>query len=171
MKRHIALGARIKAAMKAAGFQTAKAFCKQYHIPYLTFAQHAQGRRYPSEDFLVIYRDAFGVSIDWLKTGEGNPLTTQKKNAKTAKILKFSSKAIEKRLQIGQLLHASLDIELFTEILKRLLMENDKIKPKEAARIAKAAAFIYNDIITLNENQATKIKMVKIAAKTFLQHT
>jgi len=40
-----------------------------------------------------------------------------------------------------------------------------------AALISKATAFIYSDIATLNENQETKLKMVKIAVQTFLRQT
>ncbi len=171
MKRDHALGARIKAAMKAAGFKTAKEFCEKYDIPYLTFAQHTQGRRHPTSDFLKLYSEAFGVTIQWLETGEGNPLSTAKKSAKTTKLLKLSSEEIDKRLQIDQHLHAALDIEILTEIVKQLLVQNNRIKAKDAEPIAKATAFIYNDIATLKEDQETKIKMVKVAVKTFLRHT
>jgi len=170
MKRDHALGARIKAAMKAAGFKTAKEFCEKYDIPYLTFAQHTQGRRHPNHEFLTLYSKAFGVTGQWLETGEGNPLASAKKSAKSEKIIKLSSTEIDKRLQINQLLHTALDTELLTEIIKQLLVENNRIKAKEAELIAKATAFIYNDIATLPEDNETKIKMVKVAVKTFLRH-
>ena len=96
----------------------------------------------------------------WLETGEGNSLFSSKKSAKTSKLLKLSSEEIDKRLQINQLLHAALDTELLTEIIKHLLVEDNRIKAKEAELIAKATAFIYNDIATLSEDQATKIKMI-----------
>jgi len=171
MKKNHALGARIKAAMKAARFKTAKEFCKKYHIPYLTFAQHTQGRRHPTQDFLTLYSKAFGVTIQWLETGEGNPLLNAKQSAKTAKVLKLSAEEINKRLQIDQLLHSALDTELLTEIIKQLLVENNRIKVKKAEMTAKATAFIYNDIATLQESQETKIKMIQIAVKTFLRQT
>ncbi len=169
MKKNHALGARIKAAMKAARFKTAKEFCEQYSIPYLTFAQHTQGRRHPTQDFLKLYSKAFGVTIQWLKTGEGNPLSTAKPFAKTTKILKLSAEEINKRLQIDQLLHAALDTELLAEIVKQLLVQNNRVKAKEAELVAKATAFIYNDIATLQESQEIKIKMIKIAVNTFLR--
>lgn len=168
MKRNQALGARIKAAMKAAGFKTAKEFCEKYDIPYLTFAQHTQGRRHPTSDFLKLYSEAFGVTAHWIETGEGSPLSNQKK---AKQVLKLSQKEIDKRLQINQLLHTALDTELLTEIIKQLLVENNIMKAKDAELIAKGTAFIYNDITTLKEEQETKFKMAKIAAQTFLRQT
>jgi hypothetical protein len=168
-KNDRALGARIKVAMKAVGFKTAKEFCEKHNIPYLTFAQHTQGRRHPSQDFLALYSKVFGVNTHWLETGTGNPLATSKKPTKSAKIIKLSSKEIDKRLQIDQLTYKALDTTILAEIFKCLFLDKFSIKPKEAESMAKAAAFIYNDIVTLPEEQNTKIKMVQAAVRTFLR--
>ena len=57
-------------------------------------------------------------------------LFTSKKSAHVVKILKLSSKDISRHLQIDQLLYSALDTEFFTEILKQLLVENNRVKEK-----------------------------------------
>src|SRR3989338_877800 len=95
MKRDYALGARIKAAMKAAGFATAGEFCKKHNVPYLTFAQHIQGRRNPAPDFLKLYSKTFGVKAQWIETGEGHPLNNHKQS-KNKKIKEVFSHEMNK---------------------------------------------------------------------------
>lgn len=169
MKRDYALGARIKASMKAAGFNTAKEFCEQYQVPYLTLAQHIQGRRHPATEFLEKYSKAFGVSPEWLETGEGNPFMTAKKASKD---LQQSAQALmDKQLEINSRLHTALDIPLLTEIIQKLLIDSHSIKAKEAEHLAKAVSCIYNDIISLPEDQEIKIKMAGVAVSTFIRHS
>ncbi|MCW5588111.1 MAG: hypothetical protein KIT27_00475 [Legionellales bacterium] len=169
MKRDHALGARIKAAMKAAGFKTAKEFCEQYDIPYLTFAQHTQGRRHPTSDFLKLYSEAFGVTAHWIETGEGSPLSKANQK-KTKEILKLSEKEIDKRLKINELLQTALDTSLLSKILQQLFSKKFQLKSKDAEKLAKAAAYIYSDISSMDEDQSTKEKLVQVAVNTFLKN-
>lgn len=167
MKRNYALGARIKAAMKAAGFKTAREFCEKYNIPYLTFAQHTQGRRHPTPNFLKLYSKTFGITTHWIETGEGSPLSNQKK---AKQVLKLSQNEIDKRLKIDAFLQTTLDIALLTKILEQLLGTQFKIKAKESEKLAKATSYIYNDISNMDEDPATKEKLVKVAVNTFLKN-
>src|SRR5438128_2280233 len=69
----IRLGARLRAARKAAGFNTSKAFLKKHKVPASTYSQHESGARIPDDTILEFYGKTFGVNIDWLKTGKGQP--------------------------------------------------------------------------------------------------
>lgn len=165
-----ALGARLKAAMKAASYSSAKEFCETIKIPYLTFAQHAQGRRHPTAELLKLYSDALGVTVQWLETGEGNPLANRKQSTKSAKIVKLTSSEINKRFRLEQLLHVALDTSLLKEIIKKLLSAKFALDQKEAEKLAKAISLIYNDISSMKEDDNTKQKMIQVAVNTFLQN-
>ncbi len=168
MYRNYALGARIKAAMKATGFKTAKEFCEKHNIHYLTFAQHVQGRRQPNTEFLSLYANVFGVTSSWLETGEGNPFSHPKK---TKQLLKISQTEIDKRLAMNKLMHNSLDIELLTKILKQVLSAcNIKTKTSRPEQLAKAISYIYSDISEMSDNNATKEKLIKVALNTFFRN-
>lgn len=166
MKRNYAIGARIKVAMKTAGYKTAKAFCEQHKIPYLTFAQHIQGRRHPTQSSLDRYSKLFGVSKHWLKTGEGNPLNN---GDNSDNLIQLTSDEIDKRLQIDELTKTSLDTTLLSEILKEILIQGYNMKAKEANAVSKATTYIYNDIVNREESHETQQKLIAIAVKTFLQ--
>jgi transcriptional regulator with XRE-family HTH domain len=67
------LGARLRAARKAAGFNTSKSFLKKYKIPASTYSQHESGARIPNEETLKFYSNILEVNFTWLKAGKGQP--------------------------------------------------------------------------------------------------
>src|SRR3990167_782285 len=160
MKRDYALGARIKAAMKAAGFATAKEFCEKYHVPYLTFAQHIQGRRLPAPNFLKLYCKSFGVTAQWLETGEGNPMT-HNKGSRNKKIEDAFAHEINK-CQTDLILNP----ELLTAILEEVIKLKIKYKLNEK-KCASIATNLYAQIIKTTHEKSLQKNMVSTFIKTY----
>lgn len=160
MKKDYALGARIKAAMKAAGFATAKEFCEKHNIPYLTFAQHVQGRRMPTTDFLKLYSKSFGVTTQWLQSGEGHPITHNKRS-KNKKIKDAFAHEISKH-QTELLLNSAL----LTTILEAVI----KLKLKYTLNEKKCADIttnLYTQIIKTTDEKSLQKNMVSTFIKTY----
>lgn len=160
MKRNYALGARIKASMKAAGFATAKEFCEKFNVPYLTFAQHTQGRRHPTPDFLKLYGKAFGVTAIWLETGEGSPLSSQKQT---------KNKKIEAALE-HEINKIQTDVMLNPDLLTKILEEVIKLKIKyelSEKKCADITANLYTQIIKTTGEKTLQKNMVSTFIKTY----
>ncbi|MDP1574335.1 MAG: helix-turn-helix transcriptional regulator [Coxiellaceae bacterium] len=160
MKKDYALGARIKAAMKAAGFATAKEFCEKYSIPYLTFAQHVRGRRTPTTSFLQLYSKSFGVTEKWLVTGEGHP-TANHKGSKNKKIEDAFAHEISKY---------QTDLMLNSELLTTILEEVIKLKLKyklDEKKCADIATNLYTQIIKTSNEKSLQKNMVSTFIKTY----
>lgn len=160
MKRNYALGARIKAAMKAAGFATAREFCEKFNVPYLTFAQHTQGRRHPTPDFLKLYSKAFGVAGSWIETGEGSPLSTQKQT---------KHKKIETALE-HEVNKIQTDVIINSELLTKILEEVIKLKIKYKLNEKKCADIttnLYTEIIKTSSEKVLQKNMVATFIKTY----
>lgn len=167
--RDYALGARIKAAMKIAGYKTAKTFCEEHDIPYLTFSQHVQGRRKPTHEFLEKYSQLFSIPKQWLLTGETTDLDNEKY---TEQLLTLASENLDRSKSMSgdsQLTH-DIDNTLLTDILALMLKNKYSIEENKAHRLSKAASFIYSDIMQTNEDTDTRLKMVKPAVMAFLRH-
>src|SRR5579862_6047010 len=77
------LGARLRAARKAAGFKTSKEFLKKHKVPASTYSQHESGARNPDDHALKFYSKVFRVNFNWLKSGKGNPYTNNNINKNT----------------------------------------------------------------------------------------
>src|SRR5579872_7461018 len=73
MQDIIRIGARLRAARKAAGFKTAKSFLKKHKFPASTFSQHESGARIPDDKMLAFYSNVFKVNFAWLKNGKRHP--------------------------------------------------------------------------------------------------
>ncbi|MCD6040019.1 MAG: Helix-turn-helix domain [Gammaproteobacteria bacterium] len=89
------LGARLRAARKAAGFKTAKAFLKKHHVPASTYSQHESGARTPDDQALKFYAKVFEVDFNWLKKGKGQPfkkITAFKKETLAEESIELSRK-------------------------------------------------------------------------------
>lgn len=160
MKRDHALGARIKASMKAAGFTTAREFCEKFNVPYLTFAQHIQGRRHPTPNFLKLYSKAFAVTAQWLETGEGHPLTNHKQS-KNKKIEEAFNHEINK---------FQTDLMLNPELLTAILEEVIKLKIKYRLNEKKCAYIVtnlYTQIIKMTHEKSLQKNMVSAFIKTY----
>lgn len=160
MKRNYALGARIKASMKASGFATAKEFCEKYDVPYLTFAQHTQGRRHPTSDFLKLYSKAFGVAATWLETGEGHPMGNHKqsKNKKVKGALEYEMNKLQT--------DATLNPELLTAILEEVIKLKVKYHLSEK-KCAHIATNLYIQIIKITHEKILQKNMVSTFIKTY----
>lgn len=61
---------RLKLARKLAGYSSATEAATALGIPYQTYAAHENGRRDPKNS-VTIYSRRFGVTTDWLLTGQG----------------------------------------------------------------------------------------------------
>ncbi len=131
----IRLGARIRAARKAAGFKTAKAFLKKHKVPASTYSQHESGARTPDEEGLRFYTKVFDVDFDWLKTGKGQPFrkaTSFKKEALTEESL-----VLRRTDRINE--------ELLAKILAQSIRDYaQKISSKVIQSIAEESAEAYN---------------------------
>ena len=160
MKRNYAFGARIKASMKAAGFATAKEFCEKFNIPYLTFAQHIQGRRHPTPDLLKLYSKSFGVTEQWLETGEGHPLSNdqQSENKKIEDALEHEINKIQT--------DAILSPELLTSILEEVIRLKVKYQLSEK-KCAYITTNLYTQIIKTTSEKGLQKNMVSTFIKTY----
>lgn len=131
----VRLGARIRAARKAAGFKTAKEFLKKYNVPASTYSQHESGARIPDDEGLKFYTKVFDVNFDWLKTGKGQPFK---------KITPFQKESLaEESVQLIRANH--INEELLTRILTQIIKTHTvKLSFKSIQSIAKKSAETYN---------------------------
>jgi transcriptional regulator with XRE-family HTH domain len=164
-KRDYALGARIKTALKAAGYKTAKEFCEQHSIHYLTFSQHIQGRRKPTPEFLKLYSKLFRVNLDWLETGEGDPLST----GRTSQSQKKQHEAMLKK-EFTKLISLSRSSEISVDLLSLLLekvlplIKKYKINEKKASGLI---ATMYTEITKTTNDKKLQLSMVPAFIKTY----
>jgi SOS-response transcriptional repressor LexA len=68
---------RLRAAWKAAGYNSAADVAKRTNIPYSTFAGHSNGSAGIPVEALKRYADVFRVNIEWLMTGRGRMMREQ----------------------------------------------------------------------------------------------
>jgi len=110
----IRLGARLRAARKAAGFKTSKAFIKKNKVPASTYSQHESGARIPDDESLKFYSKIFLVDFQWLKEGKGLPYT---------KVTTSSDKYVleDELLDLNQFKHSFIDQNLLTSILNEII--------------------------------------------------
>lgn len=69
MEIDIAISARLKAARKFKGYQTASSFARQQNFPITTYLQHESGKRSISVDVLKKYAAILDVNPIWLFFG------------------------------------------------------------------------------------------------------
>lgn len=65
------LGRRLTQVREAAGFKTRKELAATLEMNAETLGGYERGTSIPDHAFLKLYKDRFGISIDWLVTGEG----------------------------------------------------------------------------------------------------
>lgn len=153
----IRLGARLRAARKAAGFKTSKAFLNKYNIPASTYSQHESGSRIPDDETLKYYSKLFDVNFDWLKSGMGNPFSTSipsKKNIISEELLDIK-KTKEKKDKLF------IDQKIFTKILESIIdtqLQSKKNKPNPSI-IVKDTFEIYSKV--MNSNKLSQLKIIK----------
>jgi transcriptional regulator with XRE-family HTH domain len=138
MINQIRLGARLRAARKAAGFKTSKDLSKKHKVPESTYSQHESGARQPNDETLKVYGQIFGVNFKWLKTGEGQPysITTKAKRNIIAEEL-IELKPINPR-------EPKINQKLLNEILQELFKSSHLNIPSSSIdKISKAASKAY----------------------------
>ena len=148
--------------MKSAGYKSAKEFSEKYTIPYLTFSQHAQGRRHPPDATLKLYSKAFKVSFLWLKTGEGNPLEPSAPTKKNQEKESFIEKTLAADLHKLQIVNTELLTYILEEVSK--LKSKHKITEKKCALIA---AHLYNEAVKASEKKESQNDIIRAAIKTY----
>jgi transcriptional regulator with XRE-family HTH domain len=152
----IRLGARLRAARKAAGFKTSKSFLKKSKIPASTYSQHESGARIPDDDTLKFYSKLFTVNFDWLKNGKGLPYTqiAPKNNTLEEELLnleEFKS-------------NTAINHAVFTTILRETISNHaSSIPTKIIKKIADDTLKLYAGTMLLdtsNKNHAKKLKSI-----------
>ncbi len=132
----IRLGARLRAARKAAGFKTAKAFLKKHKVPASTYSQHESGARTPDEENLKFYANVFDVDFKWLETGKGQPFKTITSLKKEI----LSEEFVHLR-RAGSINEKDL-AKILTQVIKTHTV---KLSPKAIQSIAEETAETYNN--------------------------
>ena len=156
MQDNLRIGTRIRAARKAAGFQTAKSFLKKYKFPASTFSQHESGARVPDDETLEYYSKLFEVNLNWLKTGKGLPHAKPTSNQK--KILG------EELINITKPAPTQFNEELLAKILTRLLILQDaKISAKAIKLLSKQAGKMYQKITSTSTSAKMQLNLLKAA--------
>ena len=87
------LGARIAALRRQAGFSQAELAAK-LRISASAVGMYEQGRREPSADLLVAMAEVFGVSVDYLLTG--NPRSERELQTADRTVLSFMAELEQK---------------------------------------------------------------------------
>ena len=149
----VRLGARLRAARKAAGFKTSKAFLKKHKIPASTYSQHESGARMPDEETLTFYSKVFEVSLDWLSQGKGSPFSkpsNAKKNAIEEELLDLSILKNKKNYSLY------INQELLTVILSEIISFNEA-KPSLSVSVKDALEIYVNVMSSTNTKEARMI--------------
>lgn len=154
------MAGRIKAAMKAAGFKTAKQFCEAHDVHYLTFAQHVQGRRSPTKHFLTLYSRAFNVSKDWLVTGEGDPLGGDVDDKQQS----IQSEETSEPTRCA----SQLNIPILGKIIHQLLEKKYCVVDDTPKQFAVAAASVYKSVANINETEEIINKIIGAAVEAII---
>lgn len=161
------IGERLLAARKAAGYNTALAFCEKFQFTRSTYSQHEAGKRYPKDNILASYAEKLGVNFDWLKTGQGEPLAFGK----------MKNVEIEKNLQQGELVEElinkrfainSLDEELLAELLEKTI-DKGKAYNLNSKQVAQAATGLYNSLKRSGTTPENRVEMITLALNTYFE--
>lgn len=78
-------------------------FAKKAGIPHSTFFGYVNGRM-PAPEHLVRIRDTFGVNINWLLTGAGEPYSPEEEGTAGEPISLYGT--VEEQIDSGELLQA-----------------------------------------------------------------
>lgn len=169
------IGARLKAARKAAGYRSATAFAGKRDIPMSTYSQHEGGKRSMNAEALMYYAEQLGIQAGWLLSGQGTPFQADtkdvvRKSQLVNKVLDEESGLINtqssKEQQLGPIVEpiTTVDMHLFKEILVRLLVlhseEDVEISDKE---LIDFSIEVYNGIINTSASLQDKIAMIDLS--------
>lgn len=164
MTEKIRLGARLRAARKAAGFKTAKIFLKKHRVPASTYSQHESGSRIPDDESLKFYCNVFDVNFEWLKNGTGSPFS---------RTSQFKKNVIDDELLDIHIIkqHPKKQIEINLNLLNMIIFElfninNLSTSKKQIAQMAQDAAQIYKQFIQ-SSNNAPKPKLIRSIIESY----
>lgn len=166
MAYSIKLGARLRAARKAAGFKTSKEFIKKYKVPASTYSQHESGARSPDENIIKFYSKALTVNFEWLKSGIGQPYskyTATKKNAMDEELLDISDKSPANKASN----QPTINQKLLTVILGDLIEFSQSMEGKcTATFIAKQTISIYSEVMKKHIDTDDQLQYAKKSLAT-----
>lgn len=150
----IRLGARLRAARKAAGFKTSKTFSKKNKVPMSTYSQHESGARMPDDETLKFYSKIFLVNFDWLKDGKGAPYSSINTAINMLEEELFDLNSFKPISSINQ--------NLLTSILSELIsIHASKISNQTSKKIATDTLKIYKAISQRDTSDKNKMKILK----------
>lgn len=154
------LGARLKAARKAAGFNTSKSFITKHKVPASTYSQHESGSRMPDDEALKFYSKIFDVNFNWLKKGEGHPYTkisSEKKQIFNEELIDLTNFG-----QYSKTINKDLLATIFEELFK---LNQSPLSNRLINKILTKSIHIYNKIVSSGstEDQQRKLLRSKIA--------
>lgn len=162
------IGDRLKAARKAAGYKTAMAFCQKFDIPKSTYSQHESNERNIKEALLEKYAESLSLNIEWLRTGEGSPIS----NKNNLSAHKLDHELAENKL-VNDILNRrfaihSMDEALLAEVLSSLMSRKES-SSMTSAELAHAATGLYNSLQMAVSDDKNRIEMVKVAVETYFK--
>ena len=165
------IGARLRAARKAAGFKTSLAFCEKFTIPSSTYSQNESGVKAPRTEALKKYAECLGVNFEWLKSGIGEPILEENTH-KTMCIKEDLSETNMADELIGQRYALSpIDESLLADVL-RVLLQHFQVKEKndiDPEVIAKAVSGLYNNLRKMDKDPHIRTQLIKVAVETYFK--
>lgn len=161
------LNTRLKAARRAAGYQSLSQFCKEHQLHKSSYSQHESGNTVPRDSILQKYCDIFEVNFDWLKHGKGSPyisaVDTPDKNLK----LLDEIKAIEQSLQTApQPLQKILLMDIIRLTLEKVTTNSKNLTPEATAELIIG---VYSEIVSSESDPEIQKLMVPPAVAACLR--
>lgn len=163
------VGARLRAARKAAGFKTSLAFCQKYNIPPSTYSQNESGLKIPRKATLSKYAELLGVNTEWILLGKGAPIL--KVDSDHLSDLEKNLHDEELQTNIIAMRQGSFINEtLLAMVLKELILHfQTQDKTLDIDAVVKAAAGLYSTLQQKSLNTEQYPEIVKIAVETYLK--
>ncbi len=152
------LKTRLKAARRAAGYQSLSQFCKEHHLHKSSYSQHESGNTVPRDTILQKYCHIFDVNFDWLKHGKGSPYLSSTGSSDKKIKLYDEIKSIEQSLQASpQPLQETLLSGVITLTLEKLEASSKSLTPET---IAELIIGIYTEIVSSESDPEIQTLMV-----------
>jgi len=163
------MGARLRAARMAAGFNSLRRFAAKINVPFSTYAQHETGSRSMDDEAVTHYCKTLNINPEWLKTGTGiifrgkhspNLKPTEKEIAYIKEMNKITGCATDSSSTINQ--------PLLAEILEQVLHFHQSQKSNASLKnIVNDVAALYADISANGENTDMQKKLLKSALNAY----
>ena len=147
------LGARLRAARKAAGFKTSKTFVLKHNIPASTYSQHESGSRIPDDESLKFYSKIFDVNFNWLKLGKGSPFQTY--NSEKRQTISDELINLKKTRPIT-------DVDLLATIFHELAEQHNTVMAFNKIKLLLATSLeIYQNILSSTRSKSMQATVLK----------